>query len=212
VPVEPKPENTQRAKAVILVDPQPDRQAFPPTATDALARLGDEDHRARCEHSTGKLCQLARSAQHVAESEALGSGTAVPAGTPEVCTKNGKSQTELPVYLSPVQIARTMPGCPDPDTIYRWIKHGLLHQGRRVKLDAVRVGGRWQVTREAVQKFLSTINGGLRRPQAAAVAANYGAAAAIPAACNPREAQRRHKQAMARLRALCLAAEEPAQC
>jgi hypothetical protein len=103
------------------------------------------------------------------------------------------------MYLSPREAAEVVPGCPDPDTLYRWFKHGLLHHGRRVKLRAVRIGGRWYATRADLQAFLSTINPDLPGP-AGAVAVDYGAATAIPPA-GPREARLRHERTMERLRA-----------
>jgi hypothetical protein len=208
VPAEPKPETTQRASAVTLVDRTPDRHV-PPAAGHRLAPNGGEGHRARCEPSTGNRCQLS-SAQHVAEIE-TDSGTADPAGTPEVCAKTGESQTEIPAglpgvrYLSPLEAARAIPGCPSDESVYRWIKRGILHHGRRVKLRAVRVGGRWYTTRADLHVFLTKINPGLRGSQAGVDVAVYGAASSVPPACNPREAKRRHERTMERLRAMGLA-------
>ena len=39
-------------------------------------------------------------------------------------------------------------------TIWRWALRGVLAiDGRRVKLEAVRLGGRWLTSREAIQRF-----------------------------------------------------------
>jgi excisionase family DNA binding protein len=209
VPAEPKTEAQQRAKAVILVDRTPDRQISPGGAGNRLAPSGGEGHRARCELSPlDKLnSQLDRSAQHVAEID-TGSGTADPAGNDEVYTKTRESQTEIPPeplpvrYLSPPEVARLVPGGTSDEAVYRWIRRGVKHHGRRVKLAAVRVGGRWKVSREALKAFLSTINPGLPGP-AVARAVDYGADPAIPTA-GPRDA-RRLARARERLKAMGLA-------
>lgn len=162
MPAEPKPETQQRAQAVILVDRTPDCQS-PRQTGHRLAPNGGEGHRARC-GSGGEISHL--TAQHVAEVDDTDSGTASPAGTGEVCTKNGESQTEIPAgqYLSPPEVARLVPGGTSDEAVYRWIKRGVLFHGRRVKLAAIRVGGRWQVSRAALHVFLSTINPGMRGP------------------------------------------------
>jgi hypothetical protein len=39
-------------------------------------------------------------------------------------------------------------------TIVRWIKNGVLNpSGERVHLEAIRLGGRWMTSREALQRF-----------------------------------------------------------
>jgi hypothetical protein len=43
-------------------------------------------------------------------------------------------------------------------TVVRWITAGLPVGGRKVKLEAVRVGVRWATSVEAVHRFLEAIN------------------------------------------------------
>jgi hypothetical protein len=47
-----------------------------------------------------------------------------------------------------------------PVTVWRWVRHGLLIEGKRVKLLARRVGGRWMVSREAWEAFDRDCNPG----------------------------------------------------
>lgn len=53
--------------------------------------------------------------------------------------------------MSPLQIAR-LHGV-DRGTVQRWITHGVMVRGRRIRLEAVRVGGRWEVTIEELDAF-----------------------------------------------------------
>jgi hypothetical protein len=42
-----------------------------------------------------------------------------------------------------------------PSTIFRWIASGVrLRDGRRIRLEAVRLGGRWLTSEQAVQRFI----------------------------------------------------------
>ena len=43
--------------------------------------------------------------------------------------------------------------------MYSIFREGLLVEGRRVRLDAVKVGGRWFVYREALERFLLQTRG-----------------------------------------------------
>lgn len=76
--------------------------------------------------------------------------------------------------LSPAAAGRLFPGhrggkSVDPSTVFRWITGGTAApDGRRVKLEAVRVGGRWITSRGAVARFVAALT-----------------AAADPAAPNP---------------------------
>lgn len=65
----------------------------------------------------------------------------------------------------------------DVQTVRAWIHKGVSVAGRRVKLAAIRVGGRWRVTPSALAKFLSDCN-----PQA-------------PTFANPTAEHRRRKAA-----------------
>jgi hypothetical protein len=43
-----------------------------------------------------------------------------------------------------------------PSTVWRWQRVGVrLSNGRRIRLDAVRCGGRWLTSLEAVQRFIA---------------------------------------------------------
>jgi hypothetical protein len=42
-----------------------------------------------------------------------------------------------------------------PATLHRWRLHGV----RGVKLDAVKLGGRWYTTEQAVQRFVAVLSG-----------------------------------------------------
>ena len=48
----------------------------------------------------------------------------------------------------------------DPSTTFRWVTRGLrTPAGRVVKLDAVRVGGRWLTSNPAVARFVAALTG-----------------------------------------------------
>lgn len=66
-------------------------------------------------------------------------------------------ETDIPVaprYLSPREVAECLPGRHHSHKILRWILEGLLVEGRRVRLSAVRIGARWWVAREDLETFL----------------------------------------------------------
>jgi hypothetical protein len=47
----------------------------------------------------------------------------------------------------------------DFSTIWRWVLRGCLAiDGRRVKLEAVRLGGRWLTSREALERFSDALS------------------------------------------------------
>ena len=49
-------------------------------------------------------------------------------------------------------------GTTDPSTIFRWVTSGSrAADGRLVKLEAVRVGGRWLTSRGAVARFVQAL-------------------------------------------------------
>ncbi len=49
-------------------------------------------------------------------------------------------------------------GTVDPSTVFRWVTKGMRTTDRRVvKLEAVRVGGRWLTSRGAVARFVSAL-------------------------------------------------------
>lgn len=50
------------------------------------------------------------------------------------------------------------PGAINPSTVYRWATSGAKEpSGRLVKLEAVRVGGRWLTSRAAVARFVAAL-------------------------------------------------------
>lgn len=50
-------------------------------------------------------------------------------------------------------------------TVLRWILHGsLTPDGERVRLEAIRVGGAWKTTVEAVHRFLAALTPSLQEP------------------------------------------------
>lgn len=65
--------------------------------------------------------------------------------------------------ISLAQAARRLPpsrmGRPtSPSTIWRWVRHGCrgLH-GQIVHLEAVRIGGRWVTSAEAIERFSAAL-------------------------------------------------------
>ena len=49
-------------------------------------------------------------------------------------------------------------GTVDPSTVFRWVTRGTrAADGRPVRLEAVRVGGRWLTSRGAVARFVTTL-------------------------------------------------------
>jgi len=50
------------------------------------------------------------------------------------------------------------PGSVDPSTVFRWVVRGSKSSdGRLVKLEAVRVGGRWLTSRGALNRFVTAL-------------------------------------------------------
>ena len=50
------------------------------------------------------------------------------------------------------------PGTVDPSTVFRWVTvGGKTPDGALVKLEAVRVGGRWLTSRQAVARFVTSL-------------------------------------------------------
>src|SRR5262245_57336026 len=46
----------------------------------------------------------------------------------------------------------------DPSTVFRWARSGVrLPGGRRLKLECVRLGGRWLTSLEALQRFADAL-------------------------------------------------------
>lgn len=53
----------------------------------------------------------------------------------------------------------------NPETIRRWLETGVLVAGHRVKLRGGKVGGRYRVTREALEEFERACNPGRAKPE-----------------------------------------------
>jgi hypothetical protein len=108
---------------------------------------------------------------------------------------NGKSPpTATPtVYLSPRQAADCLPAGPhNPAKVIRWILEGLVVDGRRLHLKAVRVGGRWAIRRADLESFLLAVSWdrlGDVRP------VDVGAVSIETSRIADREARRRHRDA-----------------
>ena len=71
-----------------------------------------------------------------------------------------------------------------PATVARWVGRGLLLDGRRVRLEGVRLGFRWKTSAAAVERFLAACGGG-------------GFAGTTPAVPSPAANARRAAKAMA---------------
>lgn len=65
--------------------------------------------------------------------------------------------------LSAAQLARQLPagrgdGRASPSCVSRWITAGVRGPGgRRVRLEAIRVGGRWMTSKEAFERFTAAL-------------------------------------------------------
>jgi hypothetical protein len=71
----------------------------------------------------------------------------------------------MPAYLTLARVARTLPGRDgekniSPVTIARWVTHGVIRPGTddRIKLKAIRLGGRWGVTQDDLDAFISALS------------------------------------------------------
>ena len=54
------------------------------------------------------------------------------------------------------EACRLLPRRRSPATLWRWRTSGVLVNGRRIRLECVRVGGQWHTTRAAFSEFLRT--------------------------------------------------------
>lgn len=82
-------------------------------------------------------------------------------------------------------------GTVDPSTVFRWVKSGSrAADGRIVRLEACRVGGRWITTRSAVARFIAALSAPTRpsdpNPVPRSPAARSRAAAAATAELDAR--------------------------
>jgi hypothetical protein len=72
--------------------------------------------------------------------------------------------------ISLAQAARSVPSSQGKTvhaaTVWRWIRKGVLAgDGRRVRLDAAKLGGRWVTSKEALQRFLEALTPSFGNPQ-----------------------------------------------
>jgi hypothetical protein len=59
--------------------------------------------------------------------------------------------------LTPL-LERALGHRPSPPTIWRWCNRGIKVSGRRVKLDAQKIGGKFYATPDAVEQFINAQN------------------------------------------------------
>lgn len=65
-----------------------------------------------------------------------------------------------------------------PSTAWRWPIGGVLRRGQRIHLGAKRVGGRWETTVEALDRFERALNNDRLPPITASPSARHSAATA----------------------------------
>ena len=71
--------------------------------------------------------------------------------------RNLLEETSFPVADLPLRLPPGRGGRPiHPGTVLRWIRRGV----RGLRLEAVRLGGRWLTSEEAVERFLCHLNNG----------------------------------------------------
>jgi len=73
--------------------------------------------------------------------------------------------------MSLQEAAKSLPGRPHVSTLHRWRARGV----KGVRLECVRVGGRWYVTRKALQRFLRAVTAAADRGHKSTASANDGA-------------------------------------
>jgi hypothetical protein len=69
-------------------------------------------------------------------------------------------ETPLSLAAAAKRLPRLRAGRPlHPATVLRWILDGVRgRDGDRIRLEAVRIGGRWCTSAEALQRFLATLS------------------------------------------------------
>ena len=81
----------------------------------------------------------------------------------------------------------------DPSTVFRWVTRGTrTTTGQIVKLEAVRVGGRWLTSRGAVARFVAALT----------EAADSTSAPTPPVSRNPAAHRRANDRAVAKLKSM----------
>jgi hypothetical protein len=72
---------------------------------------------------------------------------------------NMLSETLISFRAAAALLPSTQPGeCVCFTTIWRWATKGICRNGERVKLDAVRIGGRWVTSHQALERFTAALN------------------------------------------------------
>jgi hypothetical protein len=72
--------------------------------------------------------------------------------TSEVISGSGLSLSQAARRFPPYRESRPVA----PSTIFRWIVSGVIvRDGRRVRLEAVRLGGRWLTSVQAIERFVA---------------------------------------------------------
>lgn len=78
------------------------------------------------------------------------------------------AEIELGSGLTMGEAGRALGGT-DPSSVFRHIKIGSkAESGERVKLEGIRIGGRWWTTRPAIQRFTLALTMPVERPVQAA--------------------------------------------
>lgn len=106
----------------------------------------------------------------------------IPTHSPDVATEiiagYGRSLSQAARLLPAYRQSRPV----NPSTVYRWIADGVrLADGTRLRLEAVRLGGRWLTSTQAIERFIARQTPNLdtqpiptpspRTPQQSAIAA-----------------------------------------
>ena len=77
--------------------------------------------------------------------------TAAPDVAAEITAGHGLNLTNAAKQFPPYRGTQPV----NPSTIWRWITEGIkLASGRRLRLEAIRLGGRWLTSVQAVQRFM----------------------------------------------------------
>jgi hypothetical protein len=77
---------------------------------------------------------------------------------PKLHALEGEQMIGLP-FAAGLLPARGSPGRANASTLYRWVIEGVrMRDGRRVKLEAVRIGSSYHTSREAVGRFIRAMN------------------------------------------------------
>jgi hypothetical protein len=71
----------------------------------------------------------------------------------EIIAGHGRSLSQAARLFPSYRMARPVA----PSTVYRWIADGVqAPDGSRVRLEAVRLGGRWLTSTQAIERFIAS--------------------------------------------------------